>query len=72
MAKKPPATIQVGQIWRDKDTRFERFIKVLEADDNDDKVRIITCDRTGKHKTGGNGRWAKRSRFGTDYKLAGA
>lgn len=54
--------IAVGQVWKESDLRFERYIKVVAIES--DVIRIITCSESGREQDGARAGGAMRARFG--------
>jgi hypothetical protein len=60
--------VHVGDIWRENDMRFARFVKVLAISKDGSEAKIQTYDRDRKvFAPRSRPTWAKVSRFGKGY-----
>jgi hypothetical protein len=60
------AEIREGQIWKENDKRFDRFVRVVNVRESD--IGIITTDADG-NSLRITVNYAKRERFGKAYRL---
>lgn len=60
--------VHIGDIWRENDMRFDRFVKVLRISADGTLVEIQTYDPKRRVFAGrSRPTWAKLSRFGKGY-----
>lgn len=43
------STVKVGQIWKELDPRFDRYVEVLRVDEKDQRATIVLASRSGGH-----------------------
>lgn len=56
MSDKEIKPVEVGQVYRDKDARFIRFVLVASINSASHKARCVPCDSSGKPLRRGLGR----------------
>lgn len=58
-----PQKIAAGQIWREVDKRFSRYVKVLEVRDGDIKSVLLCTTDSVVGRGEGRKTWASKTRF---------
>ncbi|MBU0917898.1 MAG: hypothetical protein KKD97_16255 [Gammaproteobacteria bacterium] len=43
------STVKVGQIWKEVDPRFDRYVEVIGVNDQEQKATIMLAARSGGH-----------------------
>lgn len=56
-----------GSIWRERDLRFTRFVRIEDVDCGDGKVALRSCDEHGEPRAGAPRTRAKREALGKRY-----
>lgn len=41
--------VKVGQVWKEVDPRFERYVEVIGVDEQEQKATIMLAARSGDH-----------------------
>jgi len=62
-AKTSARPVEVGQIWREVDKRFNRYVKVLDVRDGDIKSVLICATDSVVGRVEGRKTWASKTRF---------
>lgn len=63
IAPAPAPVLAVDQIWRENETRFDRYVLIVATDRKPGKATISTCDVKGVPLYGNTITHAKQERF---------